>query len=159
MRLLSSQNNTNSRWFLRIFLIFGSIVYIALSDIWPILPPLLGVIFVLAIEYYEKARNDIFIFLIPFLIFIESSKNLPFLSLSLFYAICFIFLLPKFRRLFGYHRALIPFFVLFGYFGYFVFLQIMNAIFGTNAPSFGLILLYYAAVELVIVWLFLWVLS
>ena len=86
----SMRRNRTDKKILRIFfLVIGIVFYISISDIYYLLPPLFGVIYVLAQERYEANDINAFYWLIPLLIFLETSKGLPFLSTLLFMAFSF----------------------------------------------------------------------
>ena len=123
----SMRRNRTDKKILRIFfLVIGIVFYISISDIYYLLPPLFGVIYVLAQERYEANDINAFYWLIPLLIFLETSKGLPFLSTLLFMAFSFKVILPKFRKFFGFSKVFIPFFIIYAYFGYFIFLNFMG---------------------------------
>ena len=107
MRRNSTHKNNLRIFFLSVFFI----VYVAITDIYYLLPPLFGVAFVLAQEKYEEESYGIFYFLVPFFIYFEASKGLPLSSTILFILFSFKILLPKFRKFFGYSKAFIPLFI------------------------------------------------
>ncbi|KAB0575211.1 hypothetical protein F7P74_03600 [Helicobacter pullorum NCTC 12824] len=151
------RNSTDKKNLTIFFIVIGIVVYVSISDIFYLLPPLFGVAYILTQEKYESGDFGAFYFLVPFFIFFEASKGLPFLSTILFMAFSFKVILPKFRKFFGYSRILTPLFILYGYFGYFAFLNFFGAIFDYNVPEFSWILGFYALIEIILVWLFLWI--
>ena len=154
----SMRRNRTDKKILRIFfLVIGIVFYISISDIYYLLPPLFGVIYVLAQERYEANDINAFYWLIPLLIFLETSKGLPFLSTLLFMAFSFKVILPKFRKFFGFSKVFIPFFIIYAYFGYFIFLNFMGFLLDYNVPPFSWFLSFYAGIEIVLIWLFLWI--
>lgn len=140
-----------------LFLVLGIIVYVSISDIYYFLPPLFGVAYVLAQEKFESRDTSALYWLVPFFIFFETNKELPFLSTLLFMVFSFKIILPKFRKFFGYSKVFIPLFIFYAYFGYFVFLNLMGFLFDYDMPQFSWILAFYAGVEIVLIWLFLWI--
>lgn len=151
------RNRTDKKNLRILFLVIGIVVYISISDIYYLLPPLFGVIYVLAQERFEANDINAFYWLIPLFIFLETSKGLPFLSTLLFMAFSFKIVLPKFRKFFGFSKIFIPLFIIYAYFGYFIFLNFMGFLFDYDVPPFSWILGFYAGVEIVLIWLFLWV--
>ena len=140
-----------------LFLIF-TLIYVVMSDVYYVLPPLFGVAFVYGLENYEKKYFNIFYFFIPFMLFFEANKGLPLFSTLLFFALSFVFILPFIRKYFGYTRALIPLFIAYAYFGYFGFLYLLGSIFDYHTFDFSYMLVYYAVFEMFLVWIFLGIL-
>ncbi|WP_297814098.1 hypothetical protein [uncultured Helicobacter sp.] len=134
------------------------VIYVALTDIFYFLPPLFGVMYVLTQENYEEQYFTSFYFLVPFFLYFEASKGLPFLSVILFIATSFGILLPKFRKFFGYSKIFIPFFIAYAYFGYFVFLDIFGYFLEFDIPKISWWLGFYVMCEIVLIWFFMWIL-
>lgn len=153
----SMRRSSTHKTYLKISFWIFLVIYVSITDIIYYLPPLFGIIYVLAQEHYENEEFNIFYFLVPFCIFFEASKGFPFLSIVLFMAFSFKIILPRFRKLFGYHKAFIPLFIFYAYFGYFGFLYLFR--FFYEVPSFSWLLLSYAIYESILVWLFLWIIE
>ncbi|MBX7490583.1 hypothetical protein K4G58_04100 [Helicobacter sp. Faydin-H64] len=152
------RNSTDKRNLRIFFLVIFSIVYIAITDIYYFLPPLFGVVYVIAQEKYEEQSFGTFYFFVPFFLYFEASKGLPLLSTLLFILFSFKILLPKFRKFFGYSKIFIPLFIFYAYFGYFAFLYFFGWLFDTPVPQFSLLLALYAGIEVFLIWIFLWIL-
>lgn len=152
------RNSTNKKNLKIFFLVCVLIGYTALTDIFYFLPPLLGVMYVLAQENYEAHSFEIFYFLVPFFIYFEASKNLPFLSIILFIALSFQIVLPKFRKFFGHNKIFIPLFIAYAYLGYFLFLDFFGYFFDIDVPQISWLIGFYIACEIVLIWLFMWIL-
>ena len=86
MRRNSTHKNNLRIFFLSVFFI----IYVAITDIYYLLPPLFGVTFVLAQEKYEEESYGIFYFLVPFFLYFEASKGLPLSSSILFILFSFM---------------------------------------------------------------------
>ena len=153
MRRNSTHKNNLRIFFLSVFFI----IYVAITDIYYLLPPLFGVTFVLAQEKYEEESYGIFYFLVPFFLYFEASKGLPLSSSILFILFSFQILLPKFRKFFGYSKAFIPLFIFYAYFGYFGFLYAFAWLLDASIPQFSWLLGLYALCEIFLVWFFLWI--
>lgn len=152
------RNSTDKRNLRIFFLVLFFIVYVAITDIYYFLPPLFGVAYVIAQEKYEAQSFGIFYFLASFFLYFEASKGLPFLSTLLFILFSFKILLPKFRKFFGYNKIFIPLFIFYAYFGYFAFLCFFGWLFDIHIPQFSPLLALYAGTEVVLIWIFLWIL-
>ncbi len=151
----NSTNQTNLRI---IFLVVFFVIYVAITDIYYFLPPLFGIAYVIAQEKYEEQSFGIFYFFVPFFIYFEANKGLPLLSTLLFIFFSFKILLPKFRKFFGYNKIFIPLFIFYAYFGYFSFLYFFGWLFDEQVPQFSTLLALYAGIEVLLVWIFLWIL-
>ncbi|WP_238699071.1 hypothetical protein [Helicobacter sp. MIT 05-5294] len=152
------RNSTNQKNIKYFFLVVALIVYVALTDIFYFLPPLLGVMYVLAQENYEEHSVEVFYFLVPFFLYFEASKGLPFLSLILFMAVSFEVVLPKFRKFFGSSKIFIPLFIVYAYLGYFAFLEIFGLFLEVDMPQISWLMGWYIACEIILVWFFMWIL-
>ncbi|CAM2852245.1 hypothetical protein [Helicobacter burdigaliensis] len=151
----SSPHKKNLRF---IFLILGIIIYLPLSDMSYYMPPLLGVLYVLSQDAYERANYNAFYILVPLLLIFETTKNLPLGSTLLFLAFSFAILLPKVRKFLGFSKILIPFFIAYSYFGYFLFLKLFGIILDEEFLKFNWIFAWYVLCEIFLIWIFLWIL-
>ncbi|MDA3967397.1 MULTISPECIES: hypothetical protein [Helicobacter] len=151
------RNSTDKKYLKNIILSICCIVYVCITDIFYLLPPLFGVIYILSQEYYEQHEYGAFYILVPYFIFFEASKGLLFLSSILFIVFSFKIVLPKFRRLFGYSKIFIPLFIFYAYFGYFAFLYLFSYLFDYPSPTFSFILVFYSIIESMLIWIFLWI--
>ena len=151
----NSLDKSNLRFF---FLVIGLVVYIALSDIYYWLPPLFGIIYVFAQEYYERQELNTFYFIAPFMIFFEASKGLPIFSTLMFFVLSFVFVVPFVRKYFGFSKILVPFFIVYAYFGYFGLMWLLGQVFDYPFLSFSWSLLVYSACEIILIWFFMWIL-
>lgn len=153
------RRNSTDKKYLRIFaLILAILLYLALTDMYYFLPPLFGIGYVLAQEYYEERSFGIFYILVPLFVYFESNKQLPIFSTLLFMAFSFKIVLPKFRKFFGNSKAFIPLFIAYAYFGYFAFLYLFSYFIDLKIPDFSWILILYVVCEVVLIWFFLWIL-
>lgn len=152
------RNSTNQKNLKYFVFILGLVVYISLTDIFYLLPPLFGVMYVLAQENYEEHSVQAFYFLVPFFLYFEASKGLPFLSIILFMAVSFEVILPKFRKFFGYSKVFIPLFIVYAYLGYFAFLKFFGWFLEIDMPQVSWLVGLYIACEVTLIWLFMWIL-
>lgn len=152
------RNSTDKKNLKIFFLIFILVIYLSLTDIFYFLPPLFCVMYVITQEKYEEHSFGFFYFLVPFFLYFEASKGLPFFSVILFIAMSFEILLPKFRKFFGYSKVFIPLFITYAYLGYFAFLKIFGYFLDIDMPQISWLVGLYIACEIVLIWFIMWIL-
>ncbi len=134
--------------YLKAFILALFIVgYESLSDIYYVLPPLFGVAFVLADEAYRKNNKLLLFSLLFFLLLFEASKGYLFFSSVIFFYLSFEFILPMIRQFLVCDKCLIPIFIFYAYFGYYVFMELLGGLFRVSVPDFSTIIFYYAFIE------------
>jgi len=127
------------------------IFYSSLGSIYPILPPMLSVLFVL----FSKAldRNDtlaVLLISLCLLIFEVNYGYLLFSSIIYFY-LQHKFIMPKIIQNFSCNSCIKISYVVFSYFGYFAFLTLIANIFLLETPELNYYIIYYIVVEFFIV--------
>jgi len=142
---------SNQKPIVPFFYIVFYIIYSSLGSIYPFLPPLLSVLFVL----FSKAldRNDtVAVLLISFclLIFEANYGYLLFSSIIYFY-IQYKFIMPKIVQNFSCSFCIKISYVLFTYLGYFLFLTLVANIFLLETPEINYYIVYYIVIEFFIV--------
>jgi hypothetical protein len=127
------------------------IIYSSLGSIYPFLPPLLSVLFVL-FSRALKRKDTIAILLLSFclLIFEANYGYLAFSSILYFY-IQYKFIMPKIIQNFSCNFCIKISYVLFTYLGYFAFLTLLANIFLLEAPEINYYIIYYIVIEFFIV--------
>jgi len=135
---------SNQKPIVPLFYIVLYVLYSSLGSIYPFLPPLLSVLFVL----FSRALNrgdSIAVVLISFclLVFEANYGYLLFSSIVYFY-IQYKFIMPKIIQNFISY-------VLFTYLGYFAFLTLISNIFLLEAPEINYYIVYYIVIEFFIV--------
>ena len=63
------RNSTDKKNLTIFFIVIGIVVYVSISDIFYLLPPLFGVAYVLTQEKYESGDFGAFYFLVPFFLY------------------------------------------------------------------------------------------
>ena len=142
---------SNQKPIVPFFYIVFYILYSSLGSIYPFLPPLFSVLFVL----FSRALNrgdSMAVFLISFclLIFEANYEYLLFSSIIYFY-IQHKFIMPKIVQNFSCNVCIKISYVLFTYLGYFAFLTLVSNIFLLEAPEINYYVVYYIVIEFFIV--------
>ena len=127
------------------------ILYSSLGSIYPFLPPLLSVLFVLFSRALTRG-DSIAVLLISFclLVFEANYGYLLFSSIIYFY-IQHKFIMPKIIQNFSCNSCIKISYVLFTYLGYFAFLTLVSNIFLLEAPEINYYIIYYIVIEFFIV--------
>jgi len=142
---------SNQKPIVPLFYIVLYVLYSSLGSIYPFLPPLLSVLFVL----FSRALNrgdSIAVVLISFclLVFEANYGYLLFSSIVYFY-IQYKFIMPKIIQNFSCNFCIKISYVLFTYLGYFAFLTLISNIFLLEAPEINYYIVYYIVIEFFIV--------
>jgi hypothetical protein len=142
---------SNQKPIVPIFYIVLYVLYSSLGTIYPFLPPLFSVLFVLFSRAFDR-DDTIAIFLISFclLVFEANYGYLLFSSIIYFY-ICYKFIMPKIKQNFSCNFCIKISYVLLSYFGYFAFLTLVANIFLLESPEINYYIVYYIVIEFFIV--------
>ena len=127
------------------------IVYESLSSIYPFLPPLLGVLFVILIDNLNKS-NTIGVVLIAFCLVIFEAENGYILFSSMIYLlIAYRFILPKIIQNFNCYSCVRFSYILIAYIGFLVFNILISSVFLIDLPTANYYIVYYIIIEFFIV--------
>ncbi len=145
-RSITHQRVVKSLGYMALFVLYSS-----LSTIYPFLPPLLGVLFVLFIKALD--REDIFaLALISFcLLVFEANNGYLFFSSIFYFYIAAKFLLPKVEQNFNCYSCIKIMYVLMAYIGYFFFLMLLSKIFLLPEQHMDYYIIYYIVIEFFLV--------
>jgi len=138
---------------LAVFLyLLAFIYYSSLSSIYPILPPLFGLLLLLFSKAMSRSSNILFILSISLalLVFEANFGYLLFSSIIYFYLLE-KFVLPKIEKNFSCELCIKFSYILFAYIGYFLFLALFSNIFMLEMPLLSYYIIYYILVEFFIV--------
>ncbi len=123
------------------------VFYSSLSSIYPMLPPMFGVLFVLFSRVLEE-KDTLYIALISFcLIIFEANYGYPLFSSIIYFYIVYKFILPKISQSFSCTWCIRASSVLLAYIGYFLFLSFISYIFLLPYPEFSYYIVYYIVIE------------
>lgn len=128
--------------------------YIALSSIYPILPPMLAVLSFLF--YRALSRYDLFSLIIIsiLLIVLEAEKGFWFGSSILFFSLLSRYGIPKLEVLMRCPLCIKGFFVFAAYPGYLLCLTLVNSILLLPLPAVDWHLIFYMAIEFALIAVF-----
>lgn len=146
---ISQPSTTKMRmknFLLIIVALLAILFYSSLSDIF-MLPPLLGICFVLFCAFMDKQQFHYLALLMLYLLFFEAGKNYPFLSTCMFFLLLYFFVMPSIRYLVHSPKYLIPFYTLGIYYGYGMYCILIGYLIGIPIPDIPLIFLLFAFVE------------
>lgn len=144
-RSISNQNSLTPLLYAALF-----IIYTALSGIYLFLPPLFALLYL----FFAKAlkREDVFsLFLVAIcLLFFEAQNSYMLFSTIIYFAFIHRYIVPKIKQNFNCNVCVnfsISFLV---YIGFFLFFSLLSNIFLLPMPSIDYYVLYYIAVEFLI---------
>lgn len=141
-RSLSHQNP-----FITLLYVVVFVLYSSLSSIYPMLPPMLAVLFVL----FSKAlaqKDTLYILLISFcLVIFEANYGYMLFSSIIYFYIVYKFILPKISQNFSCLTCIKITSVLLAYIGYFLFFSLIANIFLLPNPDVSYYIVYYIVIE------------
>ncbi len=127
------------------------ILYSSIATIYPFLPPMFAVLFVLFLKALEE-QNFLNLVLVSFclLIFEANNSYILFSSLTYFY-ILYKLVMPKIYTSFSCANCIKVSYILLSYIGYFFFLSFLGNIFLFPLPDIDYYIIYYIVIEFFIV--------
>lgn len=132
--------------------LFG--IYIALSSIYLFLPPMLAV---LGFMYYRALRRyDLFSLLIAavMLLMFEAEKGYWFGSSIVYFTLISQYIMPKIEQTVQSDISIKGIYVLLSYFGFSVFLGMVNSVLILPLPSMDWHVVFYMAIEFALIAIF-----
>lgn len=127
------------------------ILYSTLSSIYPILPPLFALLFVLFSQAVDRG-DTLFILLVSFcLVIFEANFGYILFSTIIYFYLTKKLVMPKIEQSFSCPSCVKAAYVLFAYFGYFVFLTLLSSIFLLETPGLNYYIVYYIVIEFLLV--------
>ncbi len=135
----------------RLFLVALFVIYISLSSMYLLLPPLLALLFFL---YYDAlTKNDLFalVTVIIMLLVFEAEKGFWFGSTVIFFTFLSRYLLPKIEQTIQCKPCIAGIFVALGYIGYWVFMWFVNQVLLLSVPVIDWHTVLYMIIEFLII--------
>ncbi|MDD5212204.1 MAG: hypothetical protein PHV62_07300 [Sulfuricurvum sp.] len=126
-------------------------IYIALSSIYLFLPPMLAI---LGYLYYRALqRHDLFSLIVAsvMLLMFEAEKGYWFGSTLVFFTLITHYVIPKLEQTMQCTICIKGIFVLLSYFGFSLFLGVVNSILLLSLPSLDWHVLFYMAIEFALI--------
>jgi len=126
------------------------IIYTALSGIYLFLPPLFAILYI----YFAKAlkQEDAFsLFLVSIcLLFFEAQNSYLLFSTIIYFSFIYRYIVPKIKKNFNCDLCVKLSIVVLVYIGFFLFCSLLANIFLLQMPSMNYYIIYYIAVEFLI---------
>jgi hypothetical protein len=142
---------TNKKPLVLIAYIILFVLYGSLSSIYPFLPPLLSVLFVIFSKALDRS-DSISLLLISFcLIIFEANYGYMLFSSIIYFSIVHKFIMPTILKSFSCNYCIKISYVLLAYIGYFLFLALLSNIFLLPMPDMNYYIIYYIIIEFFIV--------
>lgn len=134
-----------------LFYVLLFVVYSSLSSIYPLFPPLFGVLFLLFSRALEKRDSILVLFLSVCLVIYEANFGYILFSSIIYFYVVQKFLMPKIKQNFSCSSCIKFSYVFLAYVGYFLFLTLLANIFLLHVPSVSYYIVYYIIIEFLIV--------
>ncbi|OHD93855.1 MAG: hypothetical protein A2019_00235 [Sulfurimonas sp. GWF2_37_8] len=133
------------------FYIIFFIIYESISNIYLILPPLFGVLFVFFMRKV-KQDNALFVFSIAFCLMVyEADKGYLAFSSIVYFSLLYKFVIPKIVKNFGCESCIRFTYILLAYVGFYLFSSLIATAFELPEPLLSNYILYYIVIEFFIV--------
>lgn len=145
-RSITHQNSLTT-----LFYVVGYVIYSSIATIYPFLPPLFAVLFVLFLKALEE-ENFKNLILVSFCLLIFEANNgyILFSSITFFY-ILHKLVMPKIHLNFSCPNCIKVSYILLSYIGYFLFMSLLGNIFLFPLPDISYYIIYYIVIEFLIV--------
>jgi len=145
-RSISNQNYLTTFNYVVLF-----ILYSCLSSIYPFLPPMLSVLFVLYADAFKR-EDTFYIVLIAFcLVIFEANNGYVLFSSVIYLYLVHVFVMPKVSQSFSCANCIKLSYILLAYLGYYAFLTLISNIFLLENPDINYYTIYYILIEFFIV--------
>jgi hypothetical protein len=133
------------------FYIVFFILYSSLGSIYPLLPPMMAVLFVLFTQSLDR-QDPISIFLISFcLLILEANYGFLAFSTIFYFYIVYKFILPKIKQNFNCPFCIRASYVLLAYVGYYLFMKLLSEVFLLPDIHINYYIIYYIVIEFFLV--------
>jgi hypothetical protein len=126
------------------------VLYESLSSIYLILPPLIGILFILFHNSLEKKDSISIFFIVISILVLEAQKGFLVFSLLIFFLILHKFIVPKINQSLNSEKLNKFLYIAFAYLGYVVFYTLLSQIFIFQGISIDFYIIYYIAFEYLI---------
>lgn len=135
--------------------LFGGLIlllmYEMLSSIYPFLPPLFGLAFLVFIHAIEKGRLYLLFFTVIYLLVFETDKEFLLFSSLVYFVLAYKIGILKLRLVIQCQKCMDYVAIVLAYLGFWVFTLILNQMLWIESDPFDWTILYYIAVESLIV--------
>lgn len=130
--------------------LFFYVIYTSLSDIYPLLPPLIGVLFIIFHRHYNERELYLPLLVLLCIGFYELDKSLVFGILPIVFFVVHFFVARRLESIINTNSVFIVAYVALLYLLYFAGLRLSGSLFGTAVLDLSLTLIYYLIADLLI---------
>lgn len=145
------RNSTYQTTLLGLAYLVAYAVYVGLSSIYLLLPPLFGLLFVHFIHALDKELFPKLMLVSAMLVLYEIDKGHLMVSSLVFFALIYHFVVPKFRQYIDCAWCLNLLYVLTAYIGFWLFSLLVSKIFWMSAPAIDWHVIVYILIEFFLV--------
>ena len=141
-RSIAHKNPVEISLYLLLFILYSS-----LSSIYPFLPPMLAVLFVLFSKALTQGDTSTIIIVSFTLVIFEANNGYTLFSSIIYFYILHKFILSKIKQNVSCPECIGVISTLLVYLGYFLFLTLIANIFLLNTPEISYYVIYYMVIE------------
>jgi len=144
-----SRSHQNPLEAIALFVLFC--IYSALASIYPVLPPLLGVLFFYFVKYFESNRLSSFLYILAFLVVYEANYGYLTLSLLVYFLLLYYLLVPTLKKVLKCKICITLIDVVFVYIGFWLYTLVLNTVFWLPMPKIDWYIVFYIVVEFLVI--------
>lgn len=127
------------------------LVYVSLSSIYLLLPPLFGVLFYMFMRAIERDNNLQLIVIVFMLLVYESDKGYLLFSSLIYFIVIYRFIVPLLQQYIQCVNCLKFLYIVFSYIGFYFYTYLLAQVFWLDSPSLDWHVVYYIVIEFIIV--------
>lgn len=144
-RSISHQNSLTPLLYAALF-----VIYTALSGIYLLLPPLFAILYLLFSKALKQEDVLSLSLVAVCLLFFEAQNSYMLFSTIIYFALIHRYVIPKIKQNFNCNVCVNLSIVILVYVGFFLFCSLLSNIFMLPMPSINYYVLYYMAIEFII---------
>lgn len=141
----------DQKTFLGLIYLTAFAMYISISSIYLIMPPLLGVLFYHYIDAAEREQLYTLVLLLLMLLFLEAEKGFALFSTIIYFFIAYRLIIPRLHQYVYCRWCRNLIYMVLAYLGYWLFALLVAQVLWMPLPAFDWHLLYYILIEFLIV--------
>lgn len=142
---------TYQKTFLGLIYFTAFAMYISLSSIYLLLPPMLGLLFYHYVHATERKQTRVVILIAFMLLLFEAEKGFTLFSTLIYFFIFYQFLIPMIHQYVYCRRCRDLIYIVLAYFGFWIFSLVISQVFWMPLPSLDWHVFYYIIIEFLIV--------
>ncbi|TKI70048.1 hypothetical protein FCU45_04365 [Sulfurimonas crateris] len=126
------------------------VIYTAISGIYLLLPPLFAILYLLFSKALKQEDVVLLSLVAVCLLFFEAQNSYMLFSAIIYFALIHRYVIPKIKQNFNCNLCVNLSIVILVYIGFFLFCSLLSNIFLLPMPSINYYVLYYMAIEFII---------